>query len=337
MTDAGGDAGAPDGREEPIVPPVELVGVPTDHGAERRGVDMGPSALRYAGLEDAIAPLVGDVFDAGDIDVPVTGPAASAEEAMDAVDAVRAVATTLERSVARSIASGHLPVALGGDHSLSIGSIAGSVSAGPRPADPRTPASGPGEGEDADVGVVWFDAHGDFNTPETTPSGNVHGMSLAAAAGYGSFADSDWCPAGIDPANVAVVGVRDLDDGERDNLRASAVDVYPMSAIDRRDLTAVVEDALATAGAADDGVHVSLDLDWLDPHEAPGVGTPVAGGASYREAHLAMELLAEAQAREDVRIRSVDLVEVDPILDDRNRTAELACELLASLCGKSTM
>jgi arginase len=132
-----------------------------------------------------------------------------------------------------------------------------------------------------------------------------------------------------------LVGVRDLDDGERDNLRDSSVDVHPMSAIDRRDLTAVVEDALATAGAAEDGVHVSLDIDWLDPQQAPGVGTPVAGGASYREAHLAMELLAEAQAREDVRIRSVDLVEVDPILDDRNRTAELACELLASLFGKT--
>jgi arginase len=215
--------------------------------------------------------------------------------------------------VSETLAAGETPLVLGGDHSVAIGSVVGSA-------------------RDADVGVLWFDAHGDLNTPATTPSGNVHRMALAAILGLGEFADAPWAnAAGVDPETVALVGVRDLDPGEREAIRDHDIAAFSISEIDDRGITAVVADALDAARGRD-GVHVSLDLDWLDPTEAPGVGTPVRGGVTYREAHAALERVAEATT-----VRSLELVEVNPILDDHNRTAELAVELAASALGKSIL
>ncbi|MFC6728703.1 arginase, partial [Natronoarchaeum mannanilyticum] len=215
-----------------------------------------------------------------------------------------------------TVADGELPLALGGDHSIAIGTLAGT-------------------GRDAEIGAVWFDAHGDFNTPETSPSGNVHGMPLAAALGRGAFADREWAQSeGLREENVAIVGLRSVDGAEREALRESAVTVYTMSDIDARGLTPVVEDALDVATDGVEGFHVSLDLDWLDPGEAPGVGTPIRGGVSYREAHAAMERVAARDAAGDAVLRSMELVEVNPILDEHNETAELATELAASALGK---
>jgi arginase len=215
--------------------------------------------------------------------------------------------------VSETLAAGETPLVLGGDHSVAIGSVVGSA-------------------RDADVGVLWFDAHGDLNTPATTPSGNVHRMALAAILGLGEFADAPWAnAAGVDPETVALVGVRDLDPGEREAIRDHDIAAFSISEIDDRGITAVVADPLDAARGRD-GVHVSLDLDWLDPTEAPGVGTPVRGGVTYREAHAALERVAEATT-----VRSLELVEVNPILDDHNRTAELAVELAASALGKSIL
>jgi len=228
----------------------------------------------------------------------------------------RAVCADLRDAVGRAVDDGETPLVLGGDHSIAIGTVAGA-------ADP-----------DESLGVVWFDAHGDFNTPATTPSGNIHGMGLSAILGQAAFGGETWgrAPA-VSEANVALVGVRDVDEGERELLRESDIAVYTMSDIDARGAPAVAEDALERATDGTDGLHVSLDLDWLDPTEAPGVGTPVRGGASYREAHGAMEAVA---AHRD-HLRSLELVEVNPILDDHNRTAELACELAASAFGKRVL
>ncbi len=291
---------------------VRLIGVPMDLGADRRGVDMGPSAIRYAGLAGAIERVGHGCTDAGDLpvarpetvdsDLPSGGRAKYLAE-------IRELCLDLEATVAEALSEETFPLVLGGDHSIAVGTASGSA-------------------RGADVGVVWFDAHGDYNTPETTPSGNVHGMSLAALLGVGSFADADWADSGIEPGDVAVVGTRSLDDAEADALRESDVAVYTMSDIDHRGVSAVVADALDRACSGTEELHVSLDMDWLDPAEAPGVGTPVRGGVTYREAHTAMEMVAERQ------LRSLELVEVNPILDDHNATAELAVELAASALGK---
>jgi len=297
---------------------VRLIGVPMDLGADRRGVDMGPSAIRYAGLAGAIEAVGHDTADVGDLPVARPETVDNGDGGLPSGGRAKYLAETrelcleLEAAVADALAEETFPLVLGGDHSIGVGTARGSA-------------------RDADVGLVWFDAHGDYNTPETTPSGNVHGMSLAALLGVGSFADADWTDAGIDPGNVAVVGARSLDGAEADALRASDVTVYTMSDIDRRGVSAVVVDALDRACAGTDGLHVSLDMDWLDPAEAPGVGTPVRGGVTYREAHAAMEMVAERE------LRSLELVEVNPILDDHNATAELAVELAASALGKRVL
>jgi len=295
---------------------VRVIGAPTDYGANRRGVDMGPSAIRYAGLHDQLQAAGATCADAGDVLAPrmeerENGSDVNARH----IDAVRDVNGRLADEVAASLTNGQFPLVLGGDHSVAIGSMAGSA-------------------RDASIGVVWFDAHGDFNTPSTSPSGNVHGMPLAAALGLDEFADLEWAnAAGLDAENVALVGLRDVDVSERKAIRESDVTAFTMSDIDERGLTSVVEDALDVAAKGVEGVHVSLDLDWLDPHEAPGVGTPVRGGVTYREAHAAMELLADRDERYDI-LRSMELVEVNPILDERNQTAEMAAELAASALGK---
>jgi arginase len=299
---------------------VRIIGVPMDLGADRRGVDMGSSTIRYAGLADELAALGIDVTDTGDLPVPraeerdpeakqpAEGEAKFLRETAD-------VCTRLADEVVDTIDAGQFPLVLGGDHSIAIGTAKGAA-------------------RDADLGVIWFDAHGDFNTPKTSPSGNVHGMPLAALLGIGDFADTEWANApNISEENVALVGLRRLDDDERRAIRESDVSAYTMSDIDERGVTPVVEDALDVATDGTDGIHVSLDMDWLDPKEAPGVGTPVRGGVSYREAHSALETVAERDDAEGV-LRSLEVVEVNAILDEHNETAELATELAASGLGK---
>ncbi|PSQ56337.1 MAG: arginase [Halobacteriales archaeon SW_9_67_25] len=294
-----------------------VIGVPMDLGAHRRGVDMGPSAIRYAGLADQLEALDLPCTDGGDITVPrpeERDPDAGEPAGGHAkfIDETREVCQSLTRAVAGTVADGQFPLVLGGDHSIAVGTAAGLAA-------------------DSEVGILWFDAHGDFNTPATTPSGNVHGMALAAILGRGPFAGTDWADAGVDPENVAIVGLRALDDRERELVRESPVAAYTMTDIDGRGVTAVVEEALDRATDGVEAVHVSLDLDWLDPGEAPGVGTPVRGGVSYREAHAALELV-HRQAGD--ALAALELVEVNPILDQHNRTAELAVELAASALGK---
>ncbi|WP_129115759.1 arginase [Halegenticoccus tardaugens] len=295
---------------------VRIIGAPTDYGANRRGVDMGPSAIRYAGLADELVRAGVSTVDAGDVAAPRAeerDPDATAPPAGKAkfLRETEEVCARLADEVAAAIDGGESPLVLGGDHSVAIGTLAGSA-------------------RDADVGAIWFDAHGDLNTPTTSPSGNVHGMPLAAALGVGEFADLDWAVApGLRERNVALVGLRSLDSAEKKVIRESDLTAFTMSDIDERGIPDVVEEALAVAGDGTDGVHVSLDLDWLDPKEAPGVGTPVRGGVTYREAHSAMEAVAESGA-----LRSFELVEVNPILDEHNETAALATELAASAFGK---
>src|SRR6056297_109526 len=286
---------------------VQIIGAPVDYGANRRGVDMGPSAIRYAGLGDQLDSTGVDVVDAGDLLVPRAEERDPERESPDEGKAkfLRETADACARlsdEVAATIEDGAFPLVLGGDHSIAMGTLGGAA-------------------RDADIGAVWFDAHGDFNTPLTSPCGNVHGMPLAGALGVGDFADTEWANApSLREENVAIVGLRSIDDDEREAIRDSEVTAYTMSDIDERGITPVVEEALDVATAGVDGIHVSLDLDWLDPNEAPGVGTPVRGGVTYREAHSALETVARRDEREGV-LRSLDVVEVNPILDEHNETA----------------
>jgi arginase len=295
---------------------VRVIGAPVDYGANRRGVDMGPSAIRYAGLAEQLEAAGATVVDDGDVPAPRAeerDPEAEAPSVGEAkfLRETKEVCTALAERVSGTLAAGETPLVLGGDHSIAIGSVTGAA-------------------RDADVGAVWFDAHGDFNTPATSPSGNVHGMPLAAVLGVGEFAGVEWANAvGLREENVALVGLRSLDDAEREAIRASDVTAFTMSDVDEEGITAVVDEALAVATDGTDGIHVSLDLDWLDPREAPGVGTPVRGGVTYREAHSSLERVAETGA-----LRSLELVEVNPILDEHNETAALATELAASALGK---
>ena len=300
---------------------VRVLGVPMDLGADRRGVDMGPSAIRYGGLADQLESAGVDCIDGGDIAVPRPEesdpdagglPSGRAKFFRETKEVCEDVTTAVDATLMQD----QFPLVLGGDHSIGIGTIAGAAR----------------DGEE--LGVIWFDAHGDFNTPETTPSGNIHGMSLAAVLGDGPFADHDWAHTPqVNEENVVLVGLRDVDDGERRRLYESDVTAFTMSDIDRRSAPDVVAEALEIATDGTDGIHVSLDLDWLDPTEAPGVGTPVRGGVSYREAHIAMEYVAEHHDQ----LRSMEMVEVNPILDEHNRTAELGCELVASAFGKRVL
>jgi len=288
---------------------VAILGVPMDLGAGRRGVDMGPSALRYARLHEELSALGYRVEELSDLEVPVVEALAEGPPPHHAA-AIAAVCQRLYERLA-SLEEGVFPVVLGGDHSLALGSVPGAAG-GER------------------VGLIWVDAHGDFNTPETSPSGNVHGMPLAALLGYG---DPRLVGVGgpgpkVRREDVVLVGVRSLDPGERALLKEAGVRVFTMTEVDRLGMARVAE-AVVEQMQGLPRVHVSLDADVLDPEIAPGVGTPVPGGISYREAHLFMELLSEAGF-----VTSLDLVEVNPILDRKNRTAEILVELAASLLGK---
>lgn len=298
---------------------VTIIGAPMDYGADRRGVDMGPSAIRYARLSDRLEEAGVDPVDVGDLSIPraeardpdVDQPAEGTAKFLREIEDV---CTRLSDRVAATLEEGAFPLVLGGDHSVAIGSIHGSA-------------------READLGAVWFDAHADLNTPTSSPSGNVHGMPLAAALGRGAFAEMQWARADrLDEGAIAYVGLRSIDDRERELVRESEMTAFTMADVDERGMTAVVEDALAVATDGTDGVHVSLDLDWLDPHEAPGVGTPVRGGVTYREAHTAMEIVHDADC-----LRTMELVEVNPTLDQHNETAELATELAASAFGKRVL
>ena len=293
---------------------LRAIGAPMDLGSDRRGVDMGPSAIRYAGLSAAVRETDISYDDAGDLPVPRPegrDPNAERPEAGSAkyLKETRWVCRRVESAVADALADGETPLVLGGDHSIAIGSVGGAS-------------------RDRNLGVLWLDAHGDFNTPETTPSGNIHGMPVAALLGRGVFGEMGWATADVAERDVAMVGLRDVDDRERTAIRDTDVDPYTMSDIDRRGIVSVVEDALDSALSGVDALHVSLDMDFLDPDEAPGVGTPVTGGVTYREAHAAMELVAETEA-----LCSMEVVEVNPILDSHNRTADLAVELVSSGLG----
>ncbi len=301
---------------------IEIIGVPLDLGADRRGVDMGPSAMRYADLSEKLKALGLKVEDRGNIETPIAEAISIEQSNAKYLSKVREVCLRLSKEVTASIRADKLPLVLGGDHSIAIGTLAG-IHNGIRKKSEA--------GDDREFGVIWLDAHGDFNTPEITPSGNIHGMSLALAAGQGSrWFPSPWPKRSVDPKRIAIVGARQLDPKEQTNLRTVGVKVLSMADIDRAGMKSVMTDAIRTA--SNDGsnkIHVSLDLDLVDPSDAPGVGTPVRGGATYREAHLAMEMIYESRL-----MRSLEVVEVNPILDQQNATAELAVELILSAMGK---
>jgi arginase len=289
---------------------IAVIGAALDLGSGRRGVDMGPSAIRYAGLEARLEEIGHEPLDLGNVEAPVAEATDAGDERARFLPQIRATCKRLAGHVERAVRGGYLPLVLGGDHSVALGTLAAMAR-----------AHGPG-------GVLWIDAHGDLNSPETTPSGNVHGMVLAAALGRAGerFAEGWGLPA-LDAVRVALVGVRSLDEGERLLLQSLDAKVFTMSEIDRLGVERAVRESLAHI-AGPGFVHVSLDMDVVDPDVAPGVGTPVRGGLSYREAHLTLELVAESGL-----LSSLDVVEVNPILDRENQTGKLAVELAASAFG----
>lgn len=288
-----------------------IIGMPMDLGQSRRGVDMGPSALRYAGLRRRLGALGRTVKDCGNVEIPVRDTLPE-ESGLSFMPSVVEACEAIYRAGSERLAAGDLPVFLGGDHSVALGTVAAAASHG------RT-------------GVLWIDAHGDFNTPETSPSGNLHGMPLAALTGRGApeMVDLGHPGAKVAAQDVMLIGIRDLDSEERVLLRDSGAGVYTMREIDDRGIGPIAREAVGRLSHLS-RIHVSLDMDALDPREAPGVGTPVTGGLTYREAHLLMEIIAES-----VEVSSIDVVEINPILDHSNRTAQLALELLMSLLGKT--
>lgn len=295
---------------------VGIIGVPMDLGGRRRGTDMGPSAIRYAGLNEYLAEMGCDVADLGNVSVNIRETRLVGDPKVKYLSEVIHVCTVLARQVRRVVEEGRLPIVLGGDHSIAVGTVGGLVQAG------------------RNVGIIWLDAHGDFNTPETTPSGSVHGMPLAAIVGRGHPEFVACCSPVVPmvPEHAAVlVGVRDLDPLEKEALRASSVTVFSMKDIDEAGIGPVMRRAVEVAG--DGGrrqIHLTMDMDVVDPMFAPGVGTPDPGGLTYREAHLAMEILAESG-----QVGSVELTEVNPIFDQGNKTARLAVELIGSVLGKT--
>ncbi len=300
---------------------IRILGVPLDLGQSRRGVDMGPSAVRVAGLEARLEALGHAVSDGGNVPVAIAETQSAGEPNAKYVNEISETCERVAEMVLQTLEVGITPVILGGDHSVAAGSVSGVAEFYRR--------------RSQKVGLLWIDAHSDINTPETSPSGNVHGMPLAALLGLGPEKLADlfhWRPK-IDPANTVLIGVRDIDSTEKENIRRAGItEVYTMRDIDERGMRTVMEEALRAAGRGTAGYHVSLDMDWIDPEDAPGVGTPVRGGATYREAHLAMEILADHG-----RLLSFEVVEVNPVFDEHNRTAELAVELICSAFGKKIL
>jgi len=295
---------------------IRVIGAPIDLGADRRGVDIGTSAIRYAGLSHQLQRLGHIVHDVGNLVVPQPESQPIGNPRLKYLEPIVQVSEELANLVSSALQENEFPLILGGDHSIALGSISG-VSRVHKP-----------------LGIIWVDAHPDFNTEETTPSGNIHGMILSALAGLGNSRLTHlggWAPK-VDPGNIVIIGARDIDPGEQALLLSHRIHVFTMSDIDQRGIANVVRQAIAIAGRNDHPIHLSLDMDALDPREAPGVGTPVRGGLSYREAHLAMEMIAHTSS-----LVSMDLVEVNAILDRENATAQLAVELILSALGKKIL
>jgi arginase len=294
---------------------VAIIGAALDLGSGRRGVDMGPSAIRYAGLHDRLAGLGYAVADWGDVETAVLEATEELDTTARYLPEIKAACGRVARLVGIALGEGARPLVLGGDHSVALGTLGGL-------------AKSRGAG-----GVLWIDAHGDLNTPDSSPSGNVHGMPLAAAIGLADerFESENWTLPAVDPHRVALVGLRSLDERERERIRSIGIKAYTMSDIDRIGIERAIRESLSHI-AGPGFVHVSLDMDALDPEVAPGVGTPVRGGLSYREAHLALELVAESGLA-----NALEVVEVNPILDRENATALLAVELVASALGKTIL
>jgi arginase len=301
-----------------IVPrKIRVIGIPLDLGQSRRGVDMGPSAVRVAGLEARLEALGHVVEDGGNVAVAIPEQKKEGDPHAKYLKEITATCTKHAEMVEKTLEAGKVPVVLGGDHSVAAGTVAGVAQFYRK--------------QHQKIGLIWIDAHADINTPESSPSGNVHGMPLAAILGLGPPELSnifDFSPK-IDPDNCVLVGVRDIDAIEKENVRKAGIKVFTMRDIDERGMRTVIEEALRIAGRGTAGYHISLDMDWIDPEDAPGVGTPVRGGATYREAHLAMEIIADHG-----RMLSFEVVEVNPVIDEHNQTADLAVELTLSAFGK---
>ena len=299
---------------------IRIIGVPMDLGQSRRGVDMGPSALRVAGLQSRLKQLGHQVEDIGNVPVKQPEEQHYGEKRAKYLNEIAETCRGVAEIVQHALEEGFLPIVLGGDHSISIGSMAG-VASHLRKQSKR-------------VGCLWLDAHGDMNTPESSPSGNVHGMPLASLIGYGApelVELLDFKPK-VEARNVALVGVRDFDSKEKRLVKESGVHVFTMRDIDERGMREVMSEALRIVTDETDGAVVSLDMDFVDPSDAPGVGTPVRGGVTYREAHLALEMIADSEA-----MVSLELVEINPVIDLHNKTALLGVELILSGLGKKIL
>ena len=299
---------------------IRVIGVPLDLGQSRRGVDMGPSAVRVAGLEARLEALGHMVEDGGNVSVAIAEQKKEGHPHAKYLKEITATCVKHAELMIKTLESGKVPIVLGGDHSVAAGTVAGVAEFYRR--------------QNQKIGLIWIDAHSDINTPESSPSGNVHGMPLAAIMGLGppELANILNFSPKASPENCVLVGVRDIDAVEKENVRQAGIEVFTMRDIDERGMRTVTEEALRMAGRGTAGYHISLDMDWVDPEDAPGVGTPVRGGATYREAHLAMEIIADHG-----RMLSFEIVEVNPVIDEHNRTAELAVELTLSAFGKKIL
>ena len=296
---------------------IAIIGAPMDLGAGRRGVDMGPSAVRLAGLNERILSIGYRVTDYGNVAVQQPEAVAEGESRARYLAEITDTCTKIAQRVEQSADAGEFPIVLGGDHSIAIGTISGM--------------SQHFRKQNKKLGVIWIDAHADMNTPESSPSGNIHGMPLASVIGLGAKELThlyDYAPK-VEARNVVLLGLRAVDNEERKIVRQSGVRAYTMREVDERGLRGVMEEAIRAATDGTDGFHLSFDMDSVDPQEAPGVGTPVKGGITYREAHLAMEMVCDSG-----RLKSMEVVEVNPVIDEHNRTAALAVELIMSALGK---
>ncbi|MGM0846790.1 MAG: arginase [Bacillota bacterium] len=295
---------------------ISIIGVPMDLGQMRRGVDMGPSAIRYAGVAERLERLGHTINDLGNVEIAQPERVHTSNTHLRNLTAVAEGNQKLADSVDKVIENKDFPLVFGGDHSIAIGTLAGVSK------------------HYENLGVIWYDAHGDLNTSDTSPSGNIHGMPLAVSLGIGdeSLTSIGGYSPKVKPENIVIIGARSLDEGERELIKERGIKVFTMHEVDRMGMTKVMEEAINYLKDKTDGVHLSLDLDGLDPSDAPGVGTPVLGGISYRESHLAMEMLAESNM-----VTSAEFVEVNPILDDKNRTASVAVALMGSLFGEKLL
>jgi len=296
---------------------IAIIGAPLDLGQDRRGVDMGPSAVRVANLHSRVASLGYEVEDWGNIPVEQKEAWPEGDPRAKYLALIASACGTLAARVSEALSRGLLPLVLGGDHSVAVGTVTG--------------VSDHFRGRNQKAGLIWLDAHADMNTPGSSPSGNIHGMPLACILGAGprELVDLSGYHPKVEARNTVIVGLRDVDSMEKPQVRESGVRAFTMRDIDERGLRAVIEEAIGIASDGTEGLHLSLDMDFCDPVDAPGVGTPVRGGVTYREAHLALEMICDSR-----RMVSMEVVEVNPVIDERNRTADFAVELIMSGLGK---